>query len=131
LKIVAPKDAALTKRLITKLIDEAEDMGQKDDDATSEAVVQAAIALVDLRPVEAFDLVSLTLKKRKPYFSFSSAIFCLKAASKQGELANRFFSDAVDAARTHSDIGIFDKLVRLAFPETIQANHGNVNYWMR
>jgi|GEM_PF-5368522 len=123
LKVVASKDADLAKKLARKLSEAAQELSEKDDEATNDAILKAATELINVDVNQAFGLASLTLKSKRPAFSFSSILFSLKLGSKNRSLANDYFAMAVDVARAKSVTGMYEYLIRVAFPNAIQAQY--------
>lgn len=117
LKIVASKDTKLEKKLIAQLTETSEVLNEVDNNANSEAILQAARSLVDVDVQRAFNLGILTLRQRNPVFSFSSVLLFLKIRAKNEKLANDYFAQALAVVQTTAASDFLDNLIGLAFPE--------------
>jgi hypothetical protein len=117
LKIVAGKDVDIAKKLVKNITETGKELGEKDEEASNDAILKAATAMVAVDAKQAFELAMGTLRSRNPGFSFSSLVFSLTLASKNSSLANEYFSNAVDVAIRRPTLGTFTNLFRASFPE--------------
>lgn len=117
LKIVASKDIKLEKRLIAELTETPEDLSESDNNANSEAILKTARSIADVDIQKAFNLGILTLRQRKPVFSFYSVLLFLKIREKNEPLANNYYAQALTVAQTKPTSDFLDNLISLSFPE--------------
>lgn len=118
LKVVASKDSKLEKKLIAELTEKSEDLSESDNSENSETILKTARSLVDVDVQKAFNLGILTLRQKKPVFSFSSILLFLKIREKNESLANNYFAQALTVAQTKGTSDLLGNLIALAFPET-------------
>lgn len=121
LKIAASKDINLEKKLIAKLTETTEDLSDDERKDNSEAILKTAISLVDIDAQRAFGLGIFTLHQKQPVFSFSSMILFLRLQKKNPTLADEYYRQALEVVKTKGTFDFFDTLIRLAFPDPIEA----------
>ncbi|HBB88135.1 MAG TPA: hypothetical protein DC047_11005 [Blastocatellia bacterium] len=117
LKIVAPLDQELSKRLLAVLAKDAEQAMDADRLANADAIVEAAISLVDKEPQRAAELGTLALRVGR-----STHIVSLisRLLSKDPTVGNALFSQTIEAARQFLDLELINSLTQLIFPESVQ-----------
>lgn len=118
LQIITPLDQAISKKLIP-ILDERGGEGQASDEreANADALIRAAIALVEKNPERAAEMGALALRIGRPS-DIASLIFALRGTDTR--LSEALFGQALIAARQTLAPELLHSLTRAAFPTESQ-----------
>lgn len=117
LQIIAPLDPEISRKLIPIFDERGEDEGRNEREANADAVIQAAIPLVEVSPERAAEMGALALRIGRPS-NIASLIFVLRG--KDTRLSEALFSQALVAARQTLTPELLHSLTRVAFPAESQ-----------
>ena len=117
LQIVGPLDPEISKKLIRILEERSEEEANNEREANADAVIQAAIALVEKNPERAAEMGTLALRIGRPS-DIASLIFALRG--KDMRLSDALFGQALVAARQTIAPELLHSLTRSAFPTETQ-----------
>ena len=117
LQIIVPLDQGISKKLIPILDERGEEEARNQREANADAVIQAAIVLVDKNPERAAEMGALALRIGEPS-DIASLIFALRG--KDTRLSEALFGQALVAARQTLTPELLHSLTRAAFPTESQ-----------
>lgn len=117
LQIIAPLDPEISKKLIPILDERGEEEARDERETNADAIIQAAISLVDKNPERAAEMGALALRIGTPS-DIASLIFALR--SKDTRLSEALFSQALATARQTLIPELLHSLTRAAFPNESQ-----------
>ena len=117
LQIIVPLDQGISKKLILVLDERGEENARDQREANADAVIQAAIQLVDKNPERAAEMGARALRIGVPS-DIGSLIFALR--SKDTRLSEALFGQALVAARQTLAPELLHSLTRAAFPTESQ-----------
>ncbi|HET8671265.1 MAG TPA: hypothetical protein VFM05_11735, partial [Candidatus Saccharimonadales bacterium] len=117
LQIIAPLDSEISKKLIPILDERGEEEARNERETNADAIIQAAISLVDKNPERAAEMGALALRIGIPG-DIASLIFALRG--KDTRLSEALFSQALAAARQTLTPQLLHSLTRAAFPTESQ-----------
>lgn len=117
LQIIAPLDLEISKKLIPILDEHGEEEARNEREANADAIIQAAISLVDKNPERAAEMGALALRIGIPS-DIASLIFALRG--KDTRLSEALFSQALAAARQTLTPELLHSLTRVAYPTESQ-----------
>jgi hypothetical protein len=112
LPIVASLDRKLSERLVAVLTQDSEHQA-KEHTGNADALVEAAVSLVDTDPQRATELGALALRVGYPT-QIDSLIFGLRG--KDAKLGDALFLQTLAAARQTFDADLLNSLANVAFP---------------
>jgi hypothetical protein len=112
LPIVATLDRKLSARLVAVLTQDSEQQA-KESTVNADALVEAAVSLVDTEPQRAAELGALALRIGHPT-EIDSLIFSLRG--KVADLGNALFLQTLAVARQTFDVELLNSLGNVAFP---------------
>ena len=117
LQIIAPLDPEISKKLFSILDGRGEEEARDERETNADAIIQAAISLVDKNPERAAEMGALALRIGTPS-DIASLIFALR--SKDTRLSEALFSQALAAARQTLAPEPLHSLTRAGFPTESQ-----------
>lgn len=113
LSIIDPRDKKLSLRLTEVLTSEAERASGAARNLNADAIVEEALAVLDLDPQRAATLGTASLRVGRPTI-IASLLWKLRA--RDSKLADALFLQAIGAMRETYDTGFALSLLRVAFP---------------
>ena len=117
LQIIAPLDSEISKKLIPILDERGEEEARNERETNADAIIQAAISLVDKNPERAAEMGALALRIGIPS-DIASLILALRG--KDTRLSEALFIQALAAARQTLTPELLHSLTRSAFPTESQ-----------
>jgi hypothetical protein len=117
LQIITPLDQGISKKLIPILDERGEEQASDEREANADALIRAAIALVEKNPERAAEMGTLALRIGRPS-DIASLIFALRGTNTR--LSEALFGQALIAARQTLTPELLHSLTRAAFPAESQ-----------
>lgn len=112
-QIITPLDQGISKKLIPILDERGEGQAKDEREANADAVIRAAIVLVEKNPERAAEMGTLALRIGRPS-DIASLIFALRGTDTR--LSEALFGQALVAARQTLAPELLHSLTRAAFP---------------
>ena len=114
LRIVSPLDQKLATALVSLLKDADDQWTVRDRSDNADAMISAAISLVEQDPKRAAELASVGLRLG-PAVNFADVLFALR--KRDPKLADALFTEALSLARQNLQPAMLSSLTYAAFPE--------------
>lgn len=117
LQIITPLDQVISRKLIPILDERGEGQASDEREANADAVIRAAIVLVEKNPERAAEMGTLALRIGRPS-DIASLIFALRGTDTR--LSEALFGQALVATRQTLAPELLHSLTRAAFPTESQ-----------
>lgn len=113
LTIITPRDGALSVRLANLLAADSEKLPDEEREQNAEALIEAALAVVDNDPARAAKLGADSLRSGRTH---QLSDLLERLSTRDARLGGALFGEALALARASSDANLFLQLGRMAFP---------------